>query len=276
MTIGLFAPLPLAIMIPFMAAQSAAIGQAFGTHFQYAKRKISSMSNEEFNKLTPTQLVEDLTADIRGMIPSVTRSFDDMEKLQTIIIDSLLDSVRNLPSDIISSLSKAPDTPSVSPSVAGFTGGLPGIDSGIGNLLQAIANGIGQAFQFQPSTNPAAQFASVIKDAKAENKANQPSNAELVKEVQQTNIDTFQKQLQGESAAQKTLRAKIEGELQRRGLWLVYLSKLGFNPAQAKKANYRAFLNGHTAATSLYNKLAAQYNTTYKNIYPKLPFYKGP
>ncbi len=92
--IGFFAPLPLAIMIPFMAAQSFAMGQAFGTSFQYGKRKISSMSNEEFNKYTPLQAHEEIQADIRAMIPSLNKSFQRMESFQIDIINSMVDTIK--------------------------------------------------------------------------------------------------------------------------------------------------------------------------------------
>ncbi len=74
-----------------MAAQSFAMGQAFGTSFQYGKRKISSMSNEEFNALNATKLHDDLQGDVRAMIPSMNQSFDRMEKFQIEIIQSMLD-----------------------------------------------------------------------------------------------------------------------------------------------------------------------------------------
>ncbi len=74
-----------------MAAQSFAMGHAFGTSFQYGKRKISSMTNEEFNALTPTMLHDDLQADVRAMIPSLNQSFDRMERFQIEIIQSMLD-----------------------------------------------------------------------------------------------------------------------------------------------------------------------------------------
>ncbi len=91
--IGFFAPLPLAIMIPFMAAQSFAMGHAFGTSFQYGKRKISSMSNEEFNALNVTDLHDTLQADIRAMIPSMNESFHRMESFQIEIIQSMLNTI---------------------------------------------------------------------------------------------------------------------------------------------------------------------------------------
>ncbi len=89
--IGFFAPLPLAIMIPFMAAQSFAMGQAFGTSFQYGKRKISSMTNEQFNALSATDIHSDLQADVRAMIPSMNQSFERMQQFQIDIIKSMLD-----------------------------------------------------------------------------------------------------------------------------------------------------------------------------------------
>ncbi len=90
MTIGLFAPLPLAIMIPFMAAQSFAMGEAFGKSFQYGKRKISAMSNDEFNKLTAPKLHEEIQADIRQMIPHMNKSFATMEKFQSEVVNSII------------------------------------------------------------------------------------------------------------------------------------------------------------------------------------------
>ncbi len=92
--IGFFAPLPLAIMIPFMAAQSFAMGHAFGTSFQYGKRKISSMTNEEFNALSATDLHGQLQADIRAMIPDMNQSFKQMERFQIDIINSMVNTLR--------------------------------------------------------------------------------------------------------------------------------------------------------------------------------------
>ncbi len=80
-------PLPLPIMIPFMMWQSAAIAAGFGTYFQFAKRKVSAMSNEEFNNANPHDLVDALYADIVKNIPS---SFKQIESLTPIILDSML------------------------------------------------------------------------------------------------------------------------------------------------------------------------------------------
>ncbi len=115
MTIGLFAPLPLAMMIPFMAAQSAAMAQAFGTHFQYGKRKISSMSNEEFNKTTPEMLFKGLNEDLKHFVPHIQKSIQDMSDFQQQIVQQIIVEISKLPSSIVSGVQQA----------SGTTGGAP-------------------------------------------------------------------------------------------------------------------------------------------------------
>ncbi len=77
-----------------MAAQSFAMGHAFGTSFQYGKRKISSMTNEEFNALSATDLHGELQADIRAMIPDMHESFKRMEQFQIDILISMVNVIR--------------------------------------------------------------------------------------------------------------------------------------------------------------------------------------
>ncbi len=80
-------PLPLPVMIPFMMWQSAAIAAGFGTYFQYAKRRVSAMSNDEFNASNPHDLVDALYKDIVAEMPS---SFKQIESMTPIILDSML------------------------------------------------------------------------------------------------------------------------------------------------------------------------------------------
>ncbi len=102
--IGFFAPLPLAIMIPFMASQSLAMGEAFGKGFQYGKRKISSLTNEEFNALNPEDLGSDVMTDYRAMIPHIKKAMEDSKEFQTIIIQSLTGTVLSIPKDVVEHL----------------------------------------------------------------------------------------------------------------------------------------------------------------------------
>ncbi len=87
--IGFFSPLPLPIMVPFMFMQSAAMALGFGSFFQYGKRKISSMSNEEFNALTPEALTAQLMSSVNNMIPTVQSSFKQMEQMNVLILDAM-------------------------------------------------------------------------------------------------------------------------------------------------------------------------------------------
>ncbi len=87
-----------------MTAQSAAMAQAFGTFYQYGKRKISSMTNEEFNALTPQTLFQELTADVRGMIPNMKSSMDDMSALQDQVIREIARIVPKLPTQTTAGL----------------------------------------------------------------------------------------------------------------------------------------------------------------------------
>ncbi len=89
--LGFFAPLPLAVMIPFMAMQSGAMALAFGTYFQYGKRRISAMSNEEFNKIQPGDIYKGITDTINAMIPSFRQQNASMQGLQQEILKQLME-----------------------------------------------------------------------------------------------------------------------------------------------------------------------------------------
>ncbi len=99
--VGFFAPFPLALMIPFMAGQSLAMGEAFGKGFQYGKRKISSMSNEDFNALDFKSLSESLATDYRTMIPSLEQSIRASDKLQSAVIQEMGDLIKSIPDEIL-------------------------------------------------------------------------------------------------------------------------------------------------------------------------------
>ncbi len=95
-----FLPIPLAMMIPFMGAQSLVLGKQFGEGFQYGKRKISAMTNEEFNKITPAKLAQNNAEELKQMIPSMQASITDMRSFQSFIVRELIETVKQLPNDI--------------------------------------------------------------------------------------------------------------------------------------------------------------------------------
>ncbi len=81
-----FLPVPLPMMIPFMGAQSLVIGKMFGEGFQYGKRKISAMPNEEFNKLTFEDMMSNAREELKASIPTMQASLHDMTPLVETII----------------------------------------------------------------------------------------------------------------------------------------------------------------------------------------------
>ncbi len=89
-------PLPLAMMIPFMGIQSAVMAKQFGENFQFGKRRISAMSNEEFNKLTPKIINEKAAEELKSMIPSMEASIIEMRTFQTFLIKEFILMVRDL------------------------------------------------------------------------------------------------------------------------------------------------------------------------------------
>ncbi len=112
--LGFFAPLPLALMLPFMAGQSMLMGDAFGKSYQYGKRKISAMSNDEFNKLTPADLARDITADFTVLIPELKKAMEQSTEFQKDIIIEMGKILKELP-DIIKEFIFGPGAPTPDP-----------------------------------------------------------------------------------------------------------------------------------------------------------------
>ncbi len=81
-----FLPVPLPMMIPFMGAQSLVIGKMFGEGFQYGKRKISAMPNEEFNKLTFEAMMSNARDEMQASIPTMIQAMQDMKPMVNAVI----------------------------------------------------------------------------------------------------------------------------------------------------------------------------------------------
>ncbi len=83
-----------------MAAQSMIMGDAFGRSFQYGKRKISAMSNEEFNALDTKSLVSEMTTMYKEITPNLIQMMKDSTELQNQVIAQMLD----IPREALSAL----------------------------------------------------------------------------------------------------------------------------------------------------------------------------
>jgi len=86
-----FLPVPLPMMIPFMGAQSLVIGKMFGEGFQYGKRKISAMPNEEFNKLSFEDLMSNARNEIKASIPTMQQAMNDMQPMVATVVHEFID-----------------------------------------------------------------------------------------------------------------------------------------------------------------------------------------
>ncbi len=89
-----FTAVPNPQMLAFMGSQSFVMMEMAGEGWQYGKRRISAMSNEEFNKLTPKKLFEMQTKTLRDLIPTVEQSMKDMTPMLETIIQQYGDFVR--------------------------------------------------------------------------------------------------------------------------------------------------------------------------------------
>ncbi len=171
-----------------MAAQSFAMGHAFGSSFQYGKRKISSMTNEEFNALSATDLHGQLQADIRAMIPDMNRSFQLMEQFQIDIINSMVNTLKIAAAQFFEWIttgrvtSGGPDNTQTDTSATNidFTGGVFDIQGGSrqDNALTSdnpnsnlFKNAAGQTYEEWLAFNKVDETVLALKKKTADNKA---------------------------------------------------------------------------------------------------------
>ncbi len=84
-----------------MAGQSMIMGDAFGKAYQYGKRKISAMTNEEFNALDAKALGEGLKEDYLTIMPSLKEAVVASREFQHIIIQELGTIVKSIPQEIM-------------------------------------------------------------------------------------------------------------------------------------------------------------------------------
>jgi len=188
--LSLFAPLPLALMIPFMAAQSFAMGEAFGKGFQSGKRRVSSMTNAKFNATSQIQMFQETTADINGMIPAMKAQMSNFTLLQSDIIKELVSYVRKLPADVF----------------AGLTGDTTSSDPNT-DFLHAL--GIGASGALSPNVSPATAIQGAALGASAPSPS-PPILADWLKLLQAQQSSTMKS---SESSANAKLLKDLQAQL---------------------------------------------------------------
>ncbi len=142
-----FTAVPNPQMLSYMMSQSWIMMYAAGGAWQYGKRRISAMSNEEFNKLLPIDLLREHTEMLRSAIPTIQKSIQDMtpliETLMTQFGSFINEAMKALPqtvSNILGTphgeLSNIP----TSESVVGGTTGIGATQFGFLHYFKAVAD----------------------------------------------------------------------------------------------------------------------------------------
>jgi len=81
-----FTAIPNPQMLAFMPIQSYLMMYFAGSGWQYGKRRISAMSNEQFNKLGPEDLLRQHSVELKNMIPTLEKSLNDVTPLIKILV----------------------------------------------------------------------------------------------------------------------------------------------------------------------------------------------
>ncbi len=90
-----------------------------GEGWQYGKRRISAMSNEEFNKLTPQIIMEKQAVVLRNSLETIQKSMNDMTPMIGTIVQQYGDFIREIIANIPQALQNIVAPSSPVPSVPG-------------------------------------------------------------------------------------------------------------------------------------------------------------
>ncbi len=143
-----FTAVPNPQMLAFMGAQSFIMMFQAGEGWQYGKRRISAMSNEDFNKLTPLRLLQNQAANLRSSISTIEKSMNDMTPMIRTIISQYGDFlkeiisvtpplVKDVSATVIKEAVKQTTGQDISTAVAeGIASGLAGPLLNIGQFIQ--------------------------------------------------------------------------------------------------------------------------------------------
>ncbi len=137
------------------------------------------MSNEEFNRLTPKQLAQEITSDYTDMIPSMKAAIQASSEFQSLIIQEMGNIIKTMPKEIKQFL--FPDANSVSdprpPSTIPITP-VPALNAGLQviDILKALAGAINfnvlpaaHADTGTPTVNPINNFKPYIGEIPSQN-----------------------------------------------------------------------------------------------------------
>ncbi len=171
-----FTAVPNPQMLAFMGAQSFIMMYQAGEGWQYGKRKISAMSNEEFNKLTPELVLEKQAVVLRNSLQTIEKSMNAMTPMIGTIVKQYGDFIREIIASIpqaISNISHDPNHPTDSLPPAGVAGFLTPAISLIPKEVQRVTNPIHEHPDQIPVFGPQKPSAQEIKAIAANEKFRQ-------------------------------------------------------------------------------------------------------
>ncbi len=76
-----FTAVPNPMMLSFLATQGFAIMYYGGAGWQFGKRKVSGMSNEQVNAMSPNEFLMKLHSETKTMVPTMSQGMKDMTPL---------------------------------------------------------------------------------------------------------------------------------------------------------------------------------------------------
>jgi len=89
-----FTAIPNPQMLAFMPIQSYLMMYFAGAGWQIGKRKISAIPNDQFNKMSANDLLKGFTEDLRGSIPTLERSLQDITPLIKVLVEQYGDFIK--------------------------------------------------------------------------------------------------------------------------------------------------------------------------------------
>ncbi len=148
-----FTAVPNPQMLAFMGAQSFIMMYQAGEGWQYGKRRISAMSNEEFNKLTPQMVMEKQAVVLRSSLATIERSMNDMTPMIGTIVKQYGDFIREIIAAIPEALQNAMGVSSPPGGKQALLPGVPGFITPIIPFIGAPGQSGGKTF-VAPITQP--------------------------------------------------------------------------------------------------------------------------
>ncbi len=211
---SLFAPFFFPLGIAFMGAQSAVMMKMAGENWQYGKRRISAMSNEDFNALTPLGLYQLETAELQQIIPSITSSLESMTPLTATIVTEMINTFKVGAQATLAYLNDITDTPIGQVIMLAMNVWMPWMKPLLGEHVSDIIT-IEQPPTIEAPTIPTRTFKPVIKPPKTKQEVldqEKERKEHITKTTKDPLMAVFTKHLAGISSINQRLMANTNSQ----------------------------------------------------------------